>query len=119
MAKADAGVTGAMKKALNETNNYDHFDRLNYMKKMYLTHRQVSVAEATYRLDNCLHLKASSVKSTFVSTCFPENRSNMYRKVNNKEKSPHRNDEGDYHEIEKSKDIKCGTYSQGMLGSGM
>ena len=43
------GVTEALQKALNETKDCNDFDRLNYMKKMYLTHRQVSVSEATYR----------------------------------------------------------------------
>ena len=34
LSKGDAGVTEALKKALNETKDCNDFDRLNYMKKM-------------------------------------------------------------------------------------
>ena len=70
-----------MKKALSETKGCDDLERLNHMKRIFFTHRQVSVAEATYRLIPGMYLKSSSVKTTFVSSGYPENRSLMFVKV--------------------------------------
>ena len=72
LSKADAGMTAVLKKALND------FDRL---KREFFTHRQCSVAKATYRLISGMNLKGSNVKNTFVGTRCPENRSNFYTKV--------------------------------------
>ena len=82
ITKTDAGVTKALQKTVNETKDCNDFDRLNKMKRAYFTQRQVSSAEAVYRLVDGLHLTASSVQSKFVATGFPENRSGFYRKVN-------------------------------------
>ena len=82
LSNADAGITAAFKKALNETRGWNDFERLNYMKKVFFPHRQVSVAEAAYRLIPGINLKRSDVKTTFVSSGYPENRSCMYVKVN-------------------------------------
>ena len=84
-SKADAGITAAFKKALDDTKGCNDFDRLNYMKNEFFTHRQCSVAEATYRLISGMNLKASNVKNTFVATGYPENRSNLYTKVGEEE----------------------------------
>ena len=81
LSKADAGITAALKQALQETKGCNDFDRLNYMKRCFFTHRQVSVAEAAYRLIPGMNLKHSNTKSLFVSSGYPENRSNLYRKV--------------------------------------
>ena len=81
LSKGDDGVTLALKKALNETKGCNDFERLNFLKKTYLTHRQCSVAEAAYRLGDGMYLKASSVKSIFLTTGYPENRSSFYQKV--------------------------------------
>ena len=81
LSKGDAGVTEALKKALKETKGCNDLERLNYLKKTYLTHRQCSVAEAAYRIGGGMNLKGSNVKNIFVSTGYPENRSHFYRKV--------------------------------------
>ena len=79
LSKADAGMTAVLKKALNDTKGYyNDFDRL---KREFFTHRQCSVAKATYRLISGMNLKGSNVKNTFVGTRCPENRSNFYTKV--------------------------------------
>ena len=75
LSKADAGVTTALRKAFRETKGCNDFERLNHIKRVFFTHRQVSVAEATYRLIPGMCLKSSSVKTTFVSTGYPKNRS--------------------------------------------
>ena len=67
-AKSEAGVTKALKKALNETKGCNDFERLNHLKKTYLTHRQCSVAEAAYRIGGGMNLKQSNVESIFVAT---------------------------------------------------
>ena len=61
LSKADAGITAALKKALHESQGCNDLDRLNYMKNEFFTHRQCSVAEATYRLISGMNLKASNV----------------------------------------------------------
>ena len=57
MTKADAGLTEELRKALIDCKNRNDWDTLNYLKMVYLKHKQVSVAEATYRLLNGLYLK--------------------------------------------------------------
>jgi hypothetical protein len=95
LTKADAGVTKALQKALNESKDCNDFDRLNKMKRAYFTQRQVSAAEAVYRLVDGLHLTASSVQSKFVATGFPENRSGFYRKVNGDEYENNENEDNE------------------------
>ena len=92
-SKPDAGMTAVLKKALEDTKGYcNDFDRLNYIKREFFTHRQCSVAEATYRLIPGMNLKGSNVKNTFVGTGFPENRSNFYTKVMDNEDQIHDSD---------------------------
>ena len=85
ITKVDAGLTKAMRNTINETKGCNDFERLNKVKKAYFTHRQVSVAEATYRLTFGMDLKYSNVKSRFVATGFPENRSDKFMQVQDKE----------------------------------
>ena len=71
ITKVDAGLTKAMRSAIKNSKGCNDFERLNQVKKAYFTHRQVSVAEATYRLTSGMDLKYSNVKSRFVATGFP------------------------------------------------
>ena len=82
LTKTDAGLTRAMKKALDESKGCNDLDRLNYVKRAYFTNKQASVAEATYRLTPGMNLKKSNVKSRFVATGYHENRYNFYHKIN-------------------------------------
>ena len=60
--KPDAGVTKAIRNAMKESKGCDNLERLNKVKRAYFTHRQVSAAEAVYRLIPGLSLKASNLK---------------------------------------------------------
>jgi hypothetical protein len=46
-----------------------------------MTHRQIGLSEAVYRLFPFLHMKQSNTKCIFVPSGFPENRSVFFRKV--------------------------------------
>merc|ERR1712016_162948 len=87
LSKGDAGLTKELRKALKETKNCNNFEQLNYLKTVYFKHKQVSVAEATYRLVRGLDLKKSNIACTFVATGFPENRSSFFRPAKPAEKS--------------------------------
>ena len=73
-SKDDEELTKVMKEALKEKADCDDFERLNYMKRIYFTHRQVNVAQATYGLISGMNLKGSDVGTIFVSSGFPDNR---------------------------------------------
>ena len=62
LSKGDVGLTKALAKALSESKELNEFDRLNYIKKVYFTSRQVCVSEAAYKLIYGLNLKGSNVK---------------------------------------------------------
>ena len=71
-------------------------DTLNYLKMVYFKHKQVSVAEATYRLLRSLTLKKSNIACTYLATGFVENRFTFFRKAVSKENaSVNENAEGD------------------------
>ena len=82
--KPDAGVTKAIRNAMKESKGCDNLERLNKVKRAYFTHRQVSAAEAVYRLIPGLSLKASNVKSKFLATGYAENRSQFFKRFGNK-----------------------------------
>ena len=60
-------------------------DILNYLKMVYFKHKQVSVAEARYRLLRNLALKKSNIACTYLGSGFAENRSTFFRKAVSKE----------------------------------
>ena len=82
LSKPDDGLTQILKEALKETNNCNDIERLHYLKRTYFTHRQVSASEAVYRLISGLNLKGSNIKTKFVATGYPENRSTFLKKIN-------------------------------------
>ena len=80
-SKDDTGLTQVLQKALKESKHTNDFDRLNYLKKVFFTHRQICVSEAAYRLISGLSLKGSNVKCLFVQSGFPENRTTFLRRI--------------------------------------
>merc|ERR1712214_93247 len=94
-SKEDQGLTKLLRKAIQEKKNCDDFERLNYVKKVYFTHRQKNLSEATYKLIGGLNLKGSNIKTTFLSSGFPENRCKFLRKVENSGPSEVHSDEED------------------------
>ena len=83
LSKGDAGLTKELGAALAEKKGCNNFEMLTYLKKVYFTHKQVSVSEATYRLLNGMCLKNSDTTCIFVTTGFPQNRSSFYQPVSN------------------------------------
>ena len=81
MTKGDAGLTRELRKALLETKGCNDWETLNYLKMVYFKHKQVSVAEATYRLINGLCLKKSNITCTYIGTGFPKNRSTFLNQL--------------------------------------
>ena len=49
-----------------------------HLKMTYFKNKQVSVAEATYRLVRGLDLKRSNIACVFVATGYPRNRSSFF-----------------------------------------
>ena len=87
LTKGDAGLTQELKKALLDCKGCNDWETLNYLKMIYFKHKQVSVAEATYRLLNGLCLKRSNITCTFIATGFPKNRSSFFKKEYTDDKS--------------------------------
>ena len=87
LTKGDAGLTQELRKALKETKDCNNFEQLNHLKMVYFKHKQVSVAEATYRLVRGLDLKKSNIACIFVATGYPRNRSTFFMSATPAEKS--------------------------------
>ena len=74
-SKDETGMTDLLKETIRtHDTKQGNATLLRQMKNVYLSHRQVSACEATYRLLPRLHLKESNITTVFVSTGFPENR---------------------------------------------
>ena len=101
ISKTNAEITQALRQGLDEKKDCNDLERLNYIKRIYFTHKQAGLAEATYRLTPGLYLIESNVKTIFVATGYPKNRSNFYRKVQDEEnemdlETDSENEEEDY-----------------------
>ena len=89
-SKDDEQLTKVMKEALKEKADCNDFERLNYLKKTFFTHRQVNVAQATYGLIPGMDLKGSNVGTVFVASGFPDNRhKRLYRVDKGSDKEDH------------------------------
>ena len=62
-SKEDSGLTKLLKQAMNDKKGCDDFERLNHVKKVYFTHRQKNLSEATYKLLTGLNLKQSNINN--------------------------------------------------------
>ena len=102
LSKDDTGLTKILREALKEASGNDEFDRLNYLKKIYFTHRQVCLSEAVYRLLSTLDLKGSNIGTKFIQTGFPKNRSSYLMKVT----KPEDEDNEDLQDTENFCDVK-------------
>ena len=60
--------------------NAPHRDLMYSLAQTYLTHREMGECEAYYKLDPDLHYKQSNIRTVFVTSGFPWNRSNFLRK---------------------------------------
>ena len=87
LTKGDAGLTKELKNALKEKKHCNNLEQLNYLKMIYFKFKQVSVAEAAYRLIRGLDLKKSNIASIYLATGYPRNRSSFFKPVVSKEES--------------------------------
>ena len=81
-SKDDTGTLQHIKEAAKQFGRESLREKLNIIKNVFLTHRQMGEAEAIYRLLPSLHLKESNLATKFVPTGFPENRSKFLQKLN-------------------------------------
>ena len=81
LTKSDDGLTRLLRSALKDAKDLSDRERMHYLKRVYLTHRQVSTSEATYRLLSELELRKSSLTTTFVQSNLPEDRTMFLAKI--------------------------------------
>ena len=70
-----------MKEAAKHCASNDKKEQMKYLVHTFMTYRQMGESEAYYRLLPHLHLSESNLKTVFVSTGFPWNRSKFSVKV--------------------------------------
>ena len=78
LTKSDSGFEKLLETVLKENPGSDYKEHLNSLKRIYFKHRQICYSEAIYRLLPTLQLKKSNLKTKFVTTGFPENRSTVF-----------------------------------------
>jgi hypothetical protein len=81
VGKDESGITEMLRETLKKNRNTSQETLLKSLKQTYMTHRQIGLSEAVYRLFPFLHMKQSNTKCIFVPSGFPENRSVFFRKV--------------------------------------
>ena len=84
-AKTDDGLTQKLREALKETKGWSDKDRMHYIKRIYMTYREVCVCEAIYRLLRTLTLKQSDLKAIFLQSDVPQKREAFLSKINENE----------------------------------
>ena len=81
MNKEEKQTTPFLKEALNAAAGKTAKEKLKALKEAYLTHRQVGLSEAAYKIIPSLCLKKSNISCIFVATGFPNNRSKFFRRL--------------------------------------
>lgn len=81
VSKDESGVTKFLQEALKMNTSADLQEKLKALKIAYLTHRQMGLAEAVNKILSSMTLRGSNVTCIFVTTGFPESRSNFYWSV--------------------------------------
>ena len=66
--KGDKGMTEFIMKALKEQNSKDRIEKLRLVSKVFLTHRQMGMCEAYYRILPNLNLVGSNIGCEFLAT---------------------------------------------------
>ena len=66
--KGDKGTTEFILKALKEQNSKDRIEKIRLVSKVFLTHRQMGMCEAYYRILPNLHLVGSNIGCEFLLT---------------------------------------------------
>ena len=81
-SKDDTGTLQYLKEAAKQFGRESLREKLNIIKNVFITHRQMGEAEAIYRLLPSLHFKESNLATKFIHAGFPENRSKFLLKLN-------------------------------------
>ena len=81
VSKDDNTLTQVLLDAAKHCKSETAKNRMKPIKDTFLTHRQMGEAEVYYKIFPELHLKDSNVKTVFLPTGFPENRTHFMQKV--------------------------------------
>ena len=81
MNKEEKQTTPFLKEALVAAAGKTAKEKLKALKEAYLTHRQVGLSEAAYKIIPSLCLKKSNISCIFVATGFPSNRSKFFKRL--------------------------------------
>ena len=79
--KDDSGLMKEMQEALDKDEGGDLKSKLNLVKNVFLTHRQVGESELYYKMFPSLHLVHSNIGTQFCPTGFKQNRSRFMKEV--------------------------------------
>ena len=82
VSKDDTSLMNILLEAAKNCQSESAKQRMRIIKDTFLTHRQMGEAEVYYRIFPGLYLKNSNVKTVFLATGFPENRSHYMKKIN-------------------------------------
>ena len=81
-SKDESGTTPHLVEAVKAFKGESNKEKMRVLAQTFLTHRQMGKFEAYYRILPHLRLTESNVSCLFVSTGFPEKRSQFLKKVN-------------------------------------
>ena len=86
VAKPEKKTTEILKLVNKEKKkaNSSHKNTMYALANTYLTHREMGECETYYKLDPAMHFKQSNIRTIFVATGFPQNRSKFLRKCKTK-----------------------------------
>ena len=93
VSKDDNTLTQVLLEAAKHCKSETARNRMKTIKDTFLTHRQMGEAEVYYRIFPELHLKDSNVKTVFLPTGFPENRTHFMQKVSSENMHQYTEDE--------------------------
>ena len=93
VSKDDNTLTQVLLEAAKHCKSETARNRMKTIKDTFLTHRQMGEAEVYYRIFPELHLKDSNVKTVFLPTGFPENRTHFMQKVSSENMHQYAEDE--------------------------
>ena len=85
ISKDDTTLVQVLLENAKRCQSQSALDRMRKIKDTFLTHRQMGEAEVYYRIFPELHLKESNVKTVFLPTGFPGNRTHFMKKINEEE----------------------------------
>ena len=106
MNKEETQTTPFLREAVFQSAGKETKERLYALRDAYISHRQVGLSEAVYKVNSNLRLKDSNLTCIFVGTGFPENRSVFFRKVRDEEGNENVEEEEDNSESESDEDTE-------------